>query len=97
MDTLDELRHEAAKEFLYAHARFCLYDNSDDMHEEERWANTFEWLDRKLPRNQRVGSIIAYIKDNLADDIQKAKSDAANEEDSEWDSTSLCCQFLDEE
>lgn len=90
---LDELLHESAYEYLYAHARFCMYDNSDDMHDEDFYRRSFENINSKLPQGRRNNSIVDYILKNLPEEIQKAKDAASEISGGEWDPR--VAEFLD--
>jgi len=93
-ETIEELLKEAAHNFIYPHARFCMYDNGEDMTEADMWAETWEWLNGKLPKKDRYPNLVEYIKGYLADEIQKAKDDAVEPYEDEW--RPMVAQFLDE-
>jgi hypothetical protein len=61
---------EAAKQYLYAEARFVAWDNHDDMDEASCWEHTFNFLvDDEI-------SIEEFIKTYLPDEVEAAKADA---------------------
>jgi hypothetical protein len=60
---------EAAKQYLYANARFCAFDNSDDMHDVDKWEHTFDFLvDYKI-------TVEDFIKTYLPSEISRAKDE----------------------
>jgi len=91
--TINDMMYEAAHNFLYTHAKFCMWDDGDDAHEQDKWADTFDWLNAKLPAKERAPSLVEYIKGYMPEEIQKAKDEACDGE--EWSPS--CSQFLDEE
>jgi len=63
---------EAAKNYLYAEARFVAWDNHDDMTETGNWEHTFNFLvDNKV-------SIEAFVKEYLPEVVPLAKADAVD-------------------
>ena len=61
---------EAARGFLYAYARFCAWDNHDDMDDSDRWEHTFNFL-----YNEKL-SIYEFIKKYLPEEVPKARKEA---------------------
>lgn len=47
--TITALYNEALRRKIQAEKAFDKYDNSEDMHEMEAWAQAVEWLKDKLP------------------------------------------------
>jgi hypothetical protein len=61
---------ETARNYLYSYARFCAWDNHDDMEDSDRWQHTFDFLSKGKT------SIENFIKKYLTDEIPKAKNEA---------------------
>ena len=67
----------AARKYLYAEARFCAWDNHDDMHDSENWEHTFTYLTKgKVP-------IEDFIREHLAEEVPKARAEAVEGYDEE--------------
>jgi hypothetical protein len=70
---------DVAASFLMTYARFCVWDNHDDMQDMERWEHTFDYL---------VGEKISvedFIVKYMPEEIQRVKDVLLEEEGEEWE------------
>ena len=79
MKLTDNKVKESARNYLRAHARFSMWDNHDDMRDEENWEHTFNFLtDRAMP-------VEDYIVKYLPDEVQNVKDEIMEEYGEEWE------------